>query len=64
MRGFGLGQKVFSGPAEISSFTSRDFRRRSKHDLFWLVLSTGYFYIFFNEPLLFHIFFPWKFISI
>ena len=43
----GLWQKVYLGPAQISSFSNRNFRRRNRHDLFWLVLSTGYFYILF-----------------
>ena len=31
----------------MSSFSSRDLYRRNKHDSFWLVVSTGYFYILF-----------------
>ena len=33
------------------------------HDTFWHVVSTGYVYGFFYEPLLFRIFVPWKFIK-
>ena len=42
----GWGRKSYLGPAEIS-FSSRDLNRRNKHDLFWLVASTGYFCILF-----------------
>ena len=31
----------------MSSFSSRDLYRHNKHDSFWLVVSTGYFYILF-----------------
>ena len=31
----------------MPSFSSRDLYRRNKHDSFWLVVSTGYFYILF-----------------
>ena len=44
-RGCGLGRKSNLGPAEISSFSSRDLSWRNKHDSLWLVVSTGYFYI-------------------
>ena len=47
VRSCGLGRRFYLGPAEISSFSSRDLYRRNKHDLFWLVVSTGYFYILF-----------------
>ena len=43
----GWGKKSYLGPAEIASFSSRDFSRRNKHDSFWLVASAGYFYILF-----------------
>ena len=43
----GWCRKSYLGPAEISSFSSRDLNRRNKHDSFWLVVSTGYFYILF-----------------
>ena len=43
----GWGRKSYLGPAEMSSFSSRDLYRRNKHDSFWLVVSTGYFYILF-----------------
>ena len=46
-RGCGLGRKSNLGPAEISSFSSRDLSWRNKHDSLWLVVSTGYFYISF-----------------
>ena len=42
----GWGRKSYLGPAEISSFSSRDLSRRNKHDSIWLV-STRYFYILF-----------------
>ena len=43
----GWDRKSYLGPAEMSSFSSRDLYRRNKHDSFWLVVSTGYFYILF-----------------
>ena len=43
----GWGRKSYLGPAEMSSFSSRDLYQRNKHDSFWLVVSTGYFYILF-----------------
>ena len=38
----------YLGPAEISPFSSQDLSRRNKHDSFWLVVLTGYFYILFS----------------
>ena len=43
----GWGKKSYLGSAEISSFSSQDLSWRNKHDSFWLVVSTGYFYILF-----------------
>ena len=43
----GWGRKSYLGPAEIASFSSRDFSGCNKHDSFWLVASAGYFYILF-----------------
>ena len=43
----GWGRKGYLRPTEIASFSSRNLSRRNKHDSFWLVLSTGYFYILF-----------------
>ena len=37
----------YLGPADIVSFSSRDLSRRNKHDTFWLVLLTGYFFVLF-----------------
>ena len=45
MRGCGLGQKALF--REIASFFSRDISRSNKHDTFWHVVSTGYFYVLF-----------------
>ena len=45
MRVGGCGRKSYLGPAEITSFSSRDFSRSSKHGIFWHALSTGYFYV-------------------
>ena len=50
--------KSYLGPAEISSFSSRDLSRRNKHDSFWLVVSTGYFYILFLWVIVFSDFLP------
>ena len=49
----GWGRKSYLGPAEIPSLSSRDLNRRNKHDSFWLVLSTGYFYILFLWAIVF-----------
>ena len=43
----GWGRKADLGPAKIASFSSQDFSRSNKHDAFWHVVSTGYFYILF-----------------
>ena len=43
----GRGRTSYQGPAEISSFSNLDLSRGNKHDSFWLVVSTGYFYILF-----------------
>ena len=34
MRRVGVGQKSYLGPAEIVSFSSQDFSRSNKHDIF------------------------------
>ena len=41
----GWDRKSYSKPAEIAPFSSRDFSQSSKHDTFWHVVSTGYFYV-------------------
>ena len=41
------GRKSYLGPVEIASFSSQDFRRSNKHDTFWDIASTGYFYLLF-----------------
>ena len=41
------GRKSYSGLAKIASFSSRDFSQSNKHDTFWHVLSTGYFFVLF-----------------
>ena len=41
------GRKSYLGPVEIASFSSQDFSRSNKHDTFWDIVSTGYFYILF-----------------
>ena len=56
--------KSYLRPAEIGSFSCRDLSRCNKHDFFWLVVWARYFQIFFYEPLLFQILFPWKFVNI
>ena len=45
--GLWVGAKFYLGPAEILSFSSQDLSPCNKHDSFWLVVSTGYFYILF-----------------
>ena len=39
----GWVRKSYLGPAEIVSFSSRDFSRNNNHDTFCHVASTGYF---------------------
>ena len=36
---------VYSGPAEITSFSRWDVNPSNKHDTFWHVASTGYIYV-------------------
>ena len=43
----GRGRKSYLGPAEPSCFSNLDLSRGNKHDSFWFVVSTGYFYILF-----------------
>ena len=43
----GWGRNFYLGLAEIASFSSRDLGRNNKHDTFWYVVSTGYFYSLF-----------------
>ena len=38
------GENSYLGPAGIASFSSWDFSRSNKHDRFWYVVSTWYFY--------------------
>ena len=60
--GCGLGQKLPFRASWNRIFSSRDLSWRNKHDSFWLVVSTGYFYILW--AIVFQIFFPSKFIKI
>ena len=41
------GRKSYLGLAEITSFSSWDFTGSNKHNTFWHVVPTGYFYISF-----------------
>ena len=43
----GWGKKSYLGPAEIASFSSRDFSWSNKHNTFWNVVSTGYSFVLF-----------------
>ena len=43
----GWHRKSYQEPAEIASFSSRDFSQSYKLDTFWHVISTGYFYVLF-----------------
>ena len=43
----GWGRKSFLEPAEIASFSSRNFSRSNKDDTFWHVVSTEYLYVLF-----------------
>ena len=54
----GWGRKFHLKPAKIAFFSSRDLSRRNKHDSFWLVVSTGYFYILFLWAIVVSDFFP------
>ena len=47
MGGGGGGRKSYLGPAEIASFSSRNFSGSNKHVTFSHVVSTGYFYVLF-----------------
>ena len=42
----GWGRKSYLAPAQ-TCFSSRDFSWSYKHDTFWHVVSTGYFYVLF-----------------
>ena len=44
MRVVGSVRKSYLGPGKIASISSRNLSRSSKHDTFWRVVSTGYFY--------------------
>ena len=48
-----MGRKSYLGPGEITSFSSLDFSRSNKCDIFWHVVSIGYFCVY--EPLLLQI---------
>ena len=37
--------KSYLGPAEIGSCSSRDLSRSNKHDTFWHVVLSEYFYV-------------------
>ena len=41
----GVGQKVLFRASWNGIFSSWDFSRSNKHDIFWHVVSTGYFYV-------------------
>ena len=43
----GWGVAGWGRKSEIVSFSSQYLSRRNKHDSFWLVVSTGYFYVLF-----------------
>ena len=43
----GWGRNSYLGPAEFASFSSQGLSRCNKPGSFWLVVSTGYFYILF-----------------
>ena len=45
------GRNSYLGPAEITSFSSLDLSRSNKHDTFWHVVSTGYFYVLFSSAI-------------
>ena len=51
-------KKSYLGPGEIASFPSWDLSRHNKHDSFWLVALTGYFYILFLWIIVFSGFLP------
>ena len=43
----GCCRKSYIGPAEIASFSKRDFSRSNKYGTFWHAVPTGYFYVLF-----------------
>ena len=45
------GRNSYLGPAKITSFSSLDLSRSNKHDAFWHVVSTGYFYVLFSSAI-------------
>ena len=42
-----VGHNSYLRPAAIASFSGRGFSRSNKHDTFWNVVFTGYFYVLF-----------------
>ena len=56
-------RKSYLGPAEIMSFSSRDFSLSNNHYTFRHVYRLDTFTFYFAEPLLLQIFFSWKFIK-
>ena len=47
----GWARNSYLGPAETASFSTRDLGRSNKHDTFWHVVWTGYFYILISWPI-------------
>ena len=47
----GWGRKSYLGLAESASLSSLGFSQSNKHDKFWHVVSTGYFYVLFLWPI-------------
>ena len=45
------------GAAEPVSFSSREFSRNNKHDIFWHAVTTGYFNVLFLWTIPFQVFF-------
>ena len=56
----GRGRKSYLGRAEISPFSNLDLSRGNKHDSFWLIVSTWYFYVLFLWAIVFSDFPPLK----
>ena len=56
----GWDRKSYLKSAEIAYLSNRDFRRSNKHDTFWHVVSTGYFYVLFLWAIAISDFCPWE----
>ena len=54
----GCSRKTYLGLAEIASFFTQDFSWSNKHNTFWHVATTSYFYVFFLWTIAISDFYP------